>query len=113
MSSSGGGPSSAMGLFAEVARLSSFCIMLFGEMEMTYPLTSRILIVTGQMMSILSPRLPAKTGSLVSGTTVGNGQLITARVALVGSSGLVASIMKANCLVRPESQMLARREVSG
>jgi hypothetical protein len=42
--------------------------------------------------------------------TVGNGQLITARVELDGSSELAGSTKMANCFVRPESQILARRE---
>ena len=111
--SSGGGPSSAMGLLVEIARLSLVGITSVGDTVMTVPLASRILIVTGQMISILSPRDPAKTASFVFPVTVGNGQLITARVALDGLSGLVGSTRMANCLVRPESQRLARRDVSG
>jgi hypothetical protein len=53
-------------------------MMSVGETVMTLPLTSRILIVTGQMISILSPRVPANTASLVALMTVGNGQLSTA-----------------------------------
>ncbi len=113
MPSSGGGPSSAMGLLVDTARLSLVGITSVGDTVMTLPLTSRILIVTGQMISILSPRVPAKTASFVALMTVGNGQLITARVELDGSSEPAGSTKMANCFVRPESQMLARREVSG
>ena len=112
--SSGGGPSSAMGLLVEIARLSLVGITLVGDTVMTVPLASRILMVTGQMISILSPRRdPAKTASFMFPVIVGSGQLITARVALDGLSGLVGSTRMANCLVRPESQRLARRDVSG
>ena len=111
--SSGAGPSSVMGLLGDVARLSFFVIASVGVIVMTLPRTSRIRTVTGQMISILSPRVPAKMGSLVAVVTVGKGQLRTARVALGGSSWVVGSIKKANCLVSPESQKLASLDVSG
>jgi hypothetical protein len=64
---------------------------------------------------MLSPRLPAKTASWVGLITVGNGQLRMARVTFVGfsASWVGDSIIKANCLVSPESQSLPIRVVSG
>jgi pyocin large subunit-like protein len=74
-----------MGLLEETVRLSLVGMMSVGEMVMTLlPLTLHILIVTGQMISILSLRVPAKTALLVVLMTVGNGQLSTARVAFDG-----------------------------
>ena len=97
------------------ARLSLSFIVSVGATEMTWPLTSRILMVTGQRMSILSPKLPAKTHSWVGLTMIGNGQLRTARVTLVerSASKVGDSIMKASCLVSPESQSLPVRVASG
>ena len=72
----GSGASSAIGSVAEIARLRIVGVLLIEAIVMTCPLTSRIRIVTGQKMSMESPREPAKTASVP--LVVGNGEERTA-----------------------------------
>ena len=78
--SSGSSPSSVIGSELDVAMLRSVGLVLDAATVMQYPLMSRILMVTGQIKSVLSPRVPAKTASVPE--TVGNGLERTAKVGL-------------------------------
>ncbi len=105
--SSESGPSSVMGSEFEVAMLSRVGWVFDAATVMQYPLMSRILMVIGHMMSIASPRVPAKTASVPM--AVGKGQLRTASIGLAPGT----SSKKATWLTRPDSQMLAMRVMSG
>ena len=107
-SPSGSGPSSLSGSEADIAimlRRVGWAVEL--KTVMQEPLTSRMLIVTGQMMSILSPRIPAKMALVPS--AVGNGHERTATV------GVAFETWRRNAiwLTRVDSQSLARRVTSG
>ena len=103
----GSGPSSRSGSVPKVGRLNRIGFRLADPRVIHCPLTSLIRIVTGQMMSIESPREPAKTASVPH--AVGKGQDSTA------SFGENPGTSRRNAiwLTRPESQRLARRIASG
>ncbi len=67
------GPSSSRGLDVEIASLNLSALMREAQTLTTSPLASFKRIVTGQMTSIASPRLPAISSSF-SAPWVANGQ---------------------------------------
>jgi hypothetical protein len=98
---------SEIGSEAEIAMLRRVGRLFTAATVMHCPLTSLMRIVIGQMISIASPREPAKTASVP--LAVGNGQERTARV----GDPFGTSIRKAIWLTRPLSQRLARRASAG
>ena len=97
----GGGPSSSRGLVLEVGKSRISTAWFLGvTIEMTSPCASRRRMVTGQMRSKESPRLPAMIASPL-GPCVGNGQ---ERMA-----SLLLAWMKHNCLTSPLLHTLAVR----
>ena len=107
VSPSGSMPSPVTGSKVEVGRLRRVALAFVPRTVMQYPLTSRMQMVTGQMMSMLSPRDPAKIASVP--LAVGNGQERTAKV------GLAPGTLRRNAiwLTRVDSQSLASLVVSG
>ena len=105
--SSGVGASSFSGSDVEMAMLSIVGMLLTDAIVIHCPLTSRMRIVTGQIISMASPRDPAKTASVPF--AVGKGQERTDKMA----GPLGTSIRKAIWLTRPLSQRLARRVSAG
>lgn len=105
--SAGAGASSEIGSEVEIAMLRRVGRLFIAATVMHCPLTSLIRMVTGQMISIASPREPAKTASVP--LAVGNGQESTVRV----GDPFGTSMRKAIWLTRPLSQRLARRASAG
>ena len=105
--STGYGPSSRSGSVFEVGRLNRIGLRLADASVMHCPLTSLIQIVTGQMISVESPREPAKTASVPR--AVGKGHNSTASFGEDPGTSRTNAIL----LTRPELQRLARRIASG
>ena len=106
--SAGAGASSEIGSEAEIAILRRVGRLFTAATVMHCPLTSLIWMVTGQTISIASPREPAKTASVP--LAVGKGYERTARV---GDPLGTSIIRKAIWLTRPLSQRLAMRASAG
>ena len=105
--SAGAGASSEIGSDAEIAILRRVGRLFTAATVMHCPLTFLIRMVTGQMISIASPREPAKTASVPS--AVGKGHERTVSV----GDPLGTSMKKAIWLTRPLSQRLARWASAG
>ena len=98
-SSVGSGATSVKGSEVEIARVKRRgSRLVLARVLIHWPLTSRILMVTGQMMSVASPREPAKTAS--APRAVENGQERTERC----GDDPGTSTKKAIWLTRPKSR---------
>ena len=107
-SSATGGASSERGSEVEMAKLRRVGMLLTAAtVTTTFPFTSCMRMVMGQMMSRESPREPAKTASVP--LVVGNGQERTVNWAARPGT----SMRKAIWFTSPLSQSLARRASAG